>query len=44
LILSICILTYNNLDIVIEKIVLIKNQLSLSQGYFKIVIRENFSN
>ncbi len=44
MILSICIPTYNNPDILIENIVLIKKQLSKFQGDFEIVIGENFSN
>ena len=35
---------YNNPDILIENIVLIKKQLSKFQGDFEIVIGENFSN
>ena len=44
MILSICIPTYNNPDILLENIVLIKKQLSKFQGDFEIVIGENFSN
>ena len=43
MILSICIPTYNNPDILIENIVLIKKQLSKFQGDFEIVIGDDAS-
>jgi glycosyltransferase involved in cell wall biosynthesis len=44
LILSICIPTYNNSEIIIENTNIIKKQLSQFEGSFEIIVGENFSN